>query len=156
GQPADFEAIHAALAGPLPRKALVDYVNRLTIGPAREATVLVSIDQFEELFTIAGTVERYPFLKMLSAATMPALEQALPILFVGTVRSDLLGEILKAKGFAVSHDVFTLGSLPFERLASVIEGPAQIAAIHLEEGLVERILRDVGTAPEALPLLAFT
>ncbi len=41
-------------------------------------------------------------------------------------------------------------------MKSVIAGPAEVAAIGLEDGLVERILGDVGTAPEALPLLAFT
>jgi WD40 repeat protein len=156
GRPVDVAAIRAELAGPDARLALADYLEVLTVGPAREATVLISIDQFEELVTIAGDRERDDFLRLLSAATAADREQALPILVVATIRSDLLGEILKAKGFAVAHDVFTLGSLPFERLASVIEGPAQIAAIHLEEGLVDRILGDVGTGTEALPLLAFT
>lgn len=153
-RPADFAALHADLSVADPRTALARQVDALTIGPAREATVLISIDQFEELFTIARDVERDAFLRLLSVATDQS--QPLPILIVATIRSDLLSEILKAKGFAVAHDVFTLGSLPTDQLASVIEGPAQVAAIHLEDGLVERILADVGATREALPLLAFT
>jgi WD40 repeat protein len=154
GEAAAFQARYTELQGAAPLPALAGAVEALTIGSAREATVLVSIDQFEELFTIAGGTERAGFLRLMTAAADQ--ENGLPILLVATVRSDLLGEILKAEGFAIAHEVFTLGGLPSERLRSVIEGPAAVAAIHLEEGLVDRILKDVGAAPEALSLLAFT
>jgi WD40 repeat protein len=154
GRPGDFQAIRSELGGAEPGLALAGAVEALTVGPAREATVLLPIDQFEEIFTIAVGPERDTFLRLLLAAADQ--ERALPIVVVATIRSDLLGEILKAEGFTLAHEVFTLGSLPSERLASVIEGPAEVAAINLENGLVARILEDVGPAPEALPLLAFT
>jgi WD40 repeat protein len=153
GRPEDFRSIRSELDGDDPRAALLHIIEGLTIGAAREARVLVAIDQFEEIFTIAGP-ERPSFLKLLALATQRT--NPLPLLVVATVRSDLLGEILKHEDFAIEHDVFTLGPLPAERLPSVIEGPAQIAAIRLEEGLVARILDDVDATTEALPLLAFT
>ncbi len=156
GRAGDFQAIRADLTGPDPRAALANAFEALRIGPARDATVLVSVDQFEELFTVAEPKERAAFLQLLAALAATNEEHPLPTLVVGTVRSDLLGEILKAQGFAIAHEVHTLGALPVERLPSVIEGPAEIAAIHLDDGLVARILGDVGAAPEALPLLAFT
>ncbi|TAJ84534.1 TIR domain-containing protein [Reyranella sp.] len=156
GKPGEYRAIRAELAGADPALAFAELTEALTIGPAREATILISIDQFEELFTTAKATDRADFLRLLSAVTAVGPEAALPVQLVATVRSDLLGEILKSDGFAAAHDVFTLGGLPADRVKSVIAGPAEVAAIGLEDGLVERILGDVGTAPEALPLLAFT
>jgi WD40 repeat protein len=156
GKPGEYRAICAELRGADPALAFAQLVEALTIGPAREATVLISIDQFEELFTTADTTDRADFLRLLSAVTAVGMEAMLPVQLVATVRSDLLGEILKSDGFAAAHEVFTLCGLAPDRLKSVIAGPADVAAIRLEDGLVERILGDVGTAPEALPLLAFT
>ena len=65
----------------------------------------------------------YPLIALGMVAAIRLLlvrEPALPILVIATIRSDLLGEILKAEGFTVAHEVFTLGPLPSERLASVM------------------------------------
>ncbi len=152
GRPADYQSIRAELLSTEPGTALARAVETLTIGEAREATLLVAIDQFEEIFTVADGAERESFLRLLAAMTA----RTLPMLAVATVRSDLLGEILEAEDFRIAHEVFTLGVLPAERLPSVIDGPAQIAAVNLEDGLVRTILDDVGRTAEALPLLAFT
>jgi WD40 repeat protein len=148
GQPAQFHSLADDLRAD-PEKALVHAVEPLRIETAREATVLVAIDQFEELFLLAPARERDALMRILTVASAP-------VMVVGTVRSDLLGEMLKGEQFSLAYDVFTLANLPHDRIRSVIEGPAEVAAVTLGEGLADRILGDVGTSLDALPLLAFT
>ena len=50
---------------------------------------------------------------------------------------------------------FTLRPLRREALTAVIEGPAQLAGIGVDEELVARLVADTDSG-EALPLLAFT
>ncbi|MBY5896048.1 nSTAND1 domain-containing NTPase [Rhizobium ruizarguesonis] len=154
GRPTDFEALRTELCGSRAQTVLNHILEALTVGLAREATPLLTVDQFEEVFTIAGTAERSAFLRVLKDFIGSGRPRS--ALVVATVRSDLLDEMLKGDDFAIAHDVFTLAPLPFDRLAKVIEGPARVAALTLEEGLGARILEDVGSTVEALPLLAFT
>jgi hypothetical protein len=151
GRPGEWPAVEAGLSIDA-RSTLLRLVEEMRVGPAREATVLLAIDQFEEVFTVAAPEERRRFIDLLAAATDRG--KPLPVLAIATVRSDLLGEILKERSFGVAHEAWTLGPLPPERLADIIDGPARVAAIRLEPGLSARILKDVGS-PEALPLLAF-
>jgi WD40 repeat protein len=135
-----------------PRATLAEAVGLLQVGPALDATLIVAIDQFEEAFTIAEASERAAFLRALTAAA--DRQRPLAILILATLRSDLMGEILKTPGFDLAHDVYTLGPLAAEQLSDVIEGPAGVAAIVLEPGLSRRMLEDA-KGPESLPLLAF-
>ena len=151
GRPADWQAVAASLRRD-PAATLRGLFEEIRVGPAREATVLVPIDQFEELATLAEPGERAAIVAVLSALADKAAP--MPALVIGTIRSDLLGDILKLEGFDIAREIFTLGPLPHERLRTIIEGPARIADIQIEAGLTERILADAG-APEALPLLAF-
>ncbi len=151
GRVTDWQAINTGLKSD-PAATFRGLFEEMRVGPAREATVLVPIDQFEEIATLAEPSECDAFVAVLSAlADRSAL---LPAIVVGTIRSDLLGEILKIEGFDIAREIFTLGPMPRDRLRAIIEGPALIADIHLEAGLTDRILADAG-APEALPLLAF-
>ena len=78
----------------------------------------------------------------------------LPFLIVGTLRSDILGDLLNTRSFTLPFESYVLRPIKIERLRKTIEGPAGIAAITIEPGLSERIAQDV-KSPEALPLLAF-
>ena len=48
-----------------------------------------------------------------------------------------------------------VGPVATEHLAKIIEGPARIAGIEIEDGLTEAMIRDT-ESQDALPLLAFT
>jgi tetratricopeptide (TPR) repeat protein len=130
---------------------LKEVADDLRLGRARGATLLVSIDQFEEAFTIAGLEESSIFLKLLTQATRAG---GLPYLFVATVRSDVLGELLRSRQFTLPFEDYALRPMPVDRLPKVIEGPATVGALTIEKGLSQRIIEDVKSA-EALPLLAF-
>ena len=50
---------------------------------------------------------------------------------------------------------FSLAPMPFARVRQIIEGPARVAGLQVEEGLIVAATADAGT-DDALPLLAFT
>jgi TPR repeat protein len=153
GLPANWRHWKERLGGPDRAIALKEVCDDLRVGKARDATLLVSIDQFEEIFTLATPDERASFLEILQTAV--ASDQALPYLVVATARSDALGDILRSRQFSVPFENYALRPMPLNRLPKVIEGPAAIAAVAIEKGLCERIVEDTKSA-EALPLLAFT
>jgi tetratricopeptide (TPR) repeat protein len=111
----------------------------------------VPIDQFEEIFTIATADERANFLNLLNLVIGP---RSLPLLVIGTVRSDVLDDLLRSQQFTVPFDDFLLRPMPLDSVSTVIEGPASVAALVVEQGLSQRIKEDL-RSPDALPLLAF-
>jgi tetratricopeptide (TPR) repeat protein len=153
GLPTNWRHWKERLVGPGREIALKELSNDLRVGQARSATLLISIDQFEETFTLAAPYERESFLELLQGAVES--DEALPYLFVATARSDALGDILRSRQFCLPFENYALRPMPLDRLPKVIEGPAAIAAVSIEKGLCERIAQDTKSA-EALPLLAFT
>ncbi len=153
GRPSDWRHWKERLNGPGRMVALKELSDDLRVGQARDATLLIPIDQFEETFTVAAPDERASFLELLHAAV--ASDEALPYLIVATARSDALEDILRSRQFSVPFENYVLRPMPLDRLPKVIEGPALTAAVTVEKGLCERITQDTKSA-EALPLLAFT
>ncbi len=125
----------------------------MRIGESRSATVLLPIDQFEEVFTVATVEERTAFLRLVCAVLDPARD--LPLLVVATGRSDVLEGLIATGDLGQLTETFPLPLMPLERVPRLVEGPATVASINIEKGLPERIARDVENA-EALPLLAHT
>ena len=140
------------LGGANPLALLKGVADDLRLEKARSATVLVAIDQFEEAFTVADPEEGRRFLDLLMKATKA--EVGLPYLFVATVRSDVLDELLRSHQFTMPFEDYVLRPMPLDRLAQIIEGPASVGALSVEKGLSQRIAEDV-RSPGALPLLAF-
>jgi len=153
GKPDDWRVWHAMLGS----AAAVDHVEKLLkdlrVGDTRGATVLLPIDQFEEVFTVATHVERATFLHLLTSAVDPARD--LPVMVIATGRSDVLDGLLRAGELAHLTETYALMPMPLDRVPRFVEGPAQVAGLNVEKGLAEAIARDV-ESPEALPLLAHT
>ena len=118
----------------------------------REATLLITIDQAEELFSITPAEARARF-----AAWLRAL-QSQPVLVLLTLRSDHLGELQQWAQDIGLFEQFSLPPLPPARLAQVIEGPARVAGLGIAPGVVDAVMHDAGTGGggDAMPLLAFT
>jgi WD40 repeat protein len=134
--------------------ALGDYADDLTMALGRrEASVLLLVDQAEELLQDVTAPESSQFFTVLRQATSRPGGRLFALL---TLRSDFLGTFqnhpeLKGVAFA---DV-PLGLLPVVRFPDVIENPAARAEIALDPGLVTAMIADA-KAKDALPLLAFT
>jgi hypothetical protein len=130
---------------------LAELANDLLLaGPGlRRAHLLIVVDQFEELLTRAAPAERARFAALLN----PSLTG--PVQVVGTLRPEFLDQLLGDRDLAgLPTRVHTLRPLRRDALRSVIEGPARLARIDVDEDLVARLVADTDTG-EALPLLAY-
>jgi tetratricopeptide (TPR) repeat protein len=151
GQPADWRAWHERLTGASAIEHIEELLKDLRVGDARNATILLPVDQFEEVFTVATPAERTAFLQLLTKALDP--QRRLPAMVVATGRSDVLDGLIEAGDLARITESYPLPLMPLDRVRRLVEGPAAVAGLHVDKGLAERIERDVET-PEALPLLA--
>jgi Sulfatase-modifying factor enzyme 1/TIR domain len=124
-------------------------------------TLVLSIDQGEELFLTEGQGEAQPFLSLLRdlvTADAPA------VIALFTIRSDNYERLQLAKEVeGVRQQTLSLPPMPRGSYAEVIKGPAQRLegtprALSIDDALVDALLTDIeaGGAKDALPLLAFT
>ncbi len=121
-----------------------------TVHDARRAGILIAVDQAEELFTRTAPLRRAAFFAFLSRLLGPGL----PFVVVATLRSDHLGDMQTAEGLTAEFEDFSLRPLPLERIGEIVRGPARIAGLDVEEGLVASIASDAKTT-DALPLVAY-
>ena len=120
-----------------------------------ESTLLLTIDQAEELFTTAKPEQTRQLLELLAAAEA----EHLPMLTLLAMRSEYLDTLQASlvqqdSAVTLSHDLLTLNTLPLERVSQLIRGPAEVAGLTVEDGLLSAATQDAAT-PDALPLLAF-
>ncbi|PZS40717.1 MAG: hypothetical protein DLM62_01390 [Pseudonocardiales bacterium] len=126
------------------------------------ARILLIVDQFEETFTeCQDEAERQAFITTLCAAA----QHPAGLVVLG-VRADFYGRCLDYPLLlaAMNEDPLELGPMTPAQLREVITGPATVEDLHLEPGLVELLLADLGAVeespdtpsydPGALPLLA--
>lgn len=151
GADSDWRQWRDALAGENPRKALSDFARdvRAKYG-ANEAQILIPIDQGEELFGTADKAEAERCLRVLNAA----LDERLPFIVLLALRSDYLGQLQQAPGLESPFEEFSLKPMPLERVRDIIEGPARVAGLAVDNALVDAAMKDAAT-DDALPLLAF-
>ncbi|MBJ6611887.1 MAG: toll/interleukin-1 receptor domain-containing protein [Candidatus Thiothrix moscowensis] len=153
GTPQHAADLYAQLQGEQALPALRDYLEQLRTPNAQwDATVLLSIDQAEELFTTAEPPQTQALFQLLLAAQ----QAKLPLLTLMAMRSDYLAALqaqVSATG-ALETSLFALDPLPLERVSDLIRGPAGVVGLTVEDGLVTAATHDAATA-DALPLLAF-
>jgi len=117
---------------------------------ANEAHILITVDQSEELFGAADKTESEQFLRVLNALQ----DEHLPFLSAMTLRSDFLGELQQAPALTVPFEEFSLKPMPLARVRDIIDGPARVAGLTVDDALVAAAMHDAAT-DDALPLLAF-
>jgi hypothetical protein len=121
----------------------------------RGATLLVLVDQFEEVFRYRERIaaaEADAFVALLLAS---AGQHEVPIYVVLTMRSDYLGECAVFQGLpeAVSSSQYLTPRLTREELELAIAGPARVFGGQVDPKLQNRLINDFGTDPDQLPLL---
>ncbi|MER5477123.1 serine protease [Streptomyces sp. NPDC002734] len=131
-----------------------EIVERLLARRGRDRLLLV-VDQFEEALTGAEPSE----LDALAAALGHALAPGSGLQLAVTLRADFLVSVLSHPGLAPlfgGDRLFTVGAMSDEELRAAVERPLDHTGVRYEPGLVDRILRDLGSDPGRLPLLEFT
>jgi WD40 repeat protein len=151
GGDADWRKLREALNADNLAQSLSDIANDLRMrASANEAQILLSIDHGEELFGAADPDQARRFCEILNVA----LSSDLPFIAVIAMRSDYLGLLQSAEHLTARFEEFSLGPLPLARIAQIIEGPARVAGLGIDEAFVHQAVKDAKTE-DALPLLAF-
>ncbi|MFI6170653.1 TIR domain-containing protein [Nocardia sp. NPDC051052] len=115
-----------------------------------DGKLLLVIDQFEELLRRTAPRDRADFVDLL----IPAVGGPLQIL--ATLRPEFLDPLGTDPALSrIQTRTHPVQPLRKDALREVIEGPARVAGLTIEDGLVDALLADTDSG-EALPLLAFT
>lgn len=139
------------------KRGLIDAVRQAHIPP--DDNVLVVVDQFEELFRFqrsrhvaAARDEAVAFVKLLLEASSQA---EVPIYVVLTMRSDFIGECMEYPGLpeALNAGQYLVPRMTRDELRSAITGPVAVAGADIAPRLVQRLLNEIGTDQDQLPVL---
>jgi energy-coupling factor transporter ATP-binding protein EcfA2 len=132
--------------------AFAGMVNQVLKDQPAGARVLLILDQFEELFTLAPEDQQQPFLMSLLAAVEKS-----PLTAVITLRSDFHNECQQYDLFyaAMNRQTVNITQMSRANLKESVIRPAELMGVTFEAGLADRIMDDVGTEPGSLPLLQF-
>jgi WD40 repeat protein len=154
GGPASEEErlrVEAILArGPL---GLLEWLESTDLSPA--TNLLVLADQFEEIFRFRRGQTGDDINAFVALLLASASQRARPIYVVITMRSDFLGECAQFAGLAemINDGQYLTPRLTREQCREAIEGPAGVFGGRVESALTNRLLNDMGTNADQLPLV---
>ena len=124
--------------------------------------MIVVVDQLEELFTTGcGETERTAFLDALAAIAATAPGGPVGLVVLG-MRADFYPSATQYPALceALQFRQLVVGSMTLAEVTRAIMSPARAVGLHLEPGLIERMLRDLGVGADGsgyeagrLPLL---
>ena len=120
-----------------------------------EPMVMLVIDQFEELFTLAAASEREQFIELILGAVKYAGDRFKLVL---TIRADFVASCLEIAALAQILQQQSILVPPYLTQAdyrSAIAKPAKQVGLKVESGLVEILLQDLDRSAGDLPLLQF-
>jgi WD40 repeat protein len=129
------------------------------LAPKERPQMLLVIDQFEEVFTLARgshlEAERQKFFDCLTGA-LQTVGDYLSIAIV--VRADFLNKCSLYDGLAqkIEQHKIVVSPLKYEQIKATIVRPAQKVGLVCEPNLVYTMLLDIIGAPGELPLLQYT
>ena len=120
-----------------------------------EPMVVLVIDQFEELFTIAAEGERQEFIELILGALQYAGDR---FKLVMTIRADFVASCLETPELAnilQQNSILVPPYLTEADYRDAVVKPARQVGLKVESGLVEVLLQDLDRSAGDLPLLQF-
>jgi len=137
-------------------RGLVDAVQQAHLPPADN--LLLVVDQFEELFRFQktrgseGHGDAIGFVKLLLEASE---QSVVPVYIVVTMRSDFIGDCMEFPGLpeALNNSQYLVPRMTRDELRAAITGPVAVAGAGIAPRLVQRLLNDMGSDQDQLPLL---
>jgi len=135
---------------------LLDIARELQLAQNRPgATLLLAIDQTEELLTADDPDDQTDALKFLKLLSDALARSGQELMLVATIRSDHLGAWQQHAGKTKwPFEIFPLGPMPISSLDGIIRKPAALGGVQVDDDLVDALKRDTTTS-DGLPLLAY-
>src|SRR5512141_1520512 len=167
GHPLDALAASLCAAGALPSQISsirdellhdpqsIALAAQSLLSQEKNSHLLLVVDQFEEIFTLARSAEeREAFINSLIAASSPDDTQPATVLIC--LRADFYAQVAQHDRLRemVSQYQEFIGAMSRAELVDAIVGPLSRDNWKIQEGLVKVILDDVGFEPGSLPLLS--
>jgi len=116
-------------------------VVELVLEETGAARVLLVADQFEEFYTLVTEEVRQPVLQQLLAVVQSELACTVLLGY----RADFTGQVIRSFGQLLNDEgTLFLNRMSDAELAAAIEKPALQQGVVFEEGLVGRLVEDVG------------
>jgi AAA ATPase domain/TIR domain len=142
-----------ALAAQRSAANLLELADDLRFASKKEdATVILAIDQAEQLLTSADASSR-DFLCLLAELSRLGDRR---LMVLATLRSDFLSLFQTSRDLeGLVYETLPVAPMQQRVLPLIIEAPAKQGGIRIEPGLVQLMVQD-SVSGEALPLLAFT
>ncbi len=133
---------------------ITEYATTLLAGRPAGAALVLFVDQMEELFTTVAKAHQTAFLDLLAhAAGDPWLR------VLATLRADFLSQAVAEPTLQpllqAPAGTYLLAPPDPLALAEMIRRPTERAGLDIEDDMVREVLKDAGTDPGALPLVAF-
>ncbi|HEY9600799.1 MAG TPA: caspase family protein, partial [Allocoleopsis sp.] len=120
-----------------------------------EPMVVLVVDQFEELFTLAPSEDRQRFLELLLGAVEYAPDK---FKLIVTLRADFIASCLEISALATllqQSNVLVPPRLTSDDYRRTIVNPAEQVGLKVAPDLVEVLLKELDSSPGDLPLLEF-
>ncbi|MBA2575432.1 MAG: BMP family ABC transporter substrate-binding protein [Euzebyaceae bacterium] len=135
-----------------PDSDLLRAVSRIL---AEDGSLLLVIDQFEELFTLVDDEQRDAFLRgLIALATDPRGRSRVLV----TLRADFYDRPLMHPAFGrlMTGHVVNVMPLAAEELEAAALGPASRVGVTFQRGLLAALIDEASGQPNALPLFQYT
>jgi hypothetical protein len=117
---------------------------------AQDAHLVLCVDQLEEVLVESARPAATAFLR----ALREAFDESGQLLVVATLRSEFLTELHAiASLVGLPYQLLALGGLSAPQVRAMVEGPARISDLDVDDALTEEVVQAVGSA-DALPLVA--
>jgi len=124
------------------------------VGGAAARPVLITIDQFEEVFTLLEQADR----EALVANLAELLKAGRGHRVVLTVREEFRSRIVGLSALSPFLDTawYSMRPMGYAELRAAVEKPAAAVNLQFQSGIVDDLVKKVLGQPAALPLLQFT
>ena len=129
------------------------HLGSMVGGPGAKPVVL-TVDQFEEVFTLAEPADR----EALVANLAEFLESDRGHRVILTVREEFRSRIVELQALSPYLDTawYSMRPMGYAELRAAVEKPAALVNLQFQSGIIDDLVKKVLGQPAALPLLQFT
>ncbi len=124
------------------------------LGGDEAPPTVITIDQFEEVFTLSDRTDRDTLVESLAYLLDTDSDHRVIL----TMREEFKSKIVALKAFDPYRDQawYSMRPMGYAELRAAVERPASLVNLQFQQGIVDDLVKKVLGQPAALPLLQFT